>query len=340
MYAAGRIPGSFFRREGRPVRGRHPHLPPDRPSAAPDLQEGSAQRGPGRHHGDGARPRHPVRRPRDQRRVDVHSALRPAVLRPGRRRARRPHRRPVGRLPDATASSRTPSSTWSSRVACTETGDVAIMMVEAESTESTWDLVRSGKQAPTEEVVAGGLDAAKPFIKQLCDAQSELAKQAAKPVAEFPVFLDYRGRRVRSGRERCQHRAGPGADHRGQAGAREQDGRGQGLGHREGRRGLRGPREGARCCLPCPDQEARARPGAARQGPHRRPWAHRHPDAVRRDRRHPAGARLGAVRAWRDPDPGRHHPQHADAGAEARHALPGDHASLHAQLQLPAVLHR
>ncbi|GAB2750610.1 polyribonucleotide nucleotidyltransferase [Nocardioides pakistanensis] len=73
----------------------------------------------------------------------------------------------------------------------TETGDVAIMMVEAESTESTWDLVRSGKQAPTEEVVAGGLDAAKPFIKQLCDAQAELAKQAAKPVQEFPIFLDY-----------------------------------------------------------------------------------------------------------------------------------------------------
>ncbi|MGE5718637.1 MAG: polyribonucleotide nucleotidyltransferase [Nocardioidaceae bacterium] len=73
----------------------------------------------------------------------------------------------------------------------TETGDVAIMMVEAESTESTWDLVRSGKQAPTEEVVAGGLDAAKPFIKQLVDAQVELAKQAAKPVVDFPIFLDY-----------------------------------------------------------------------------------------------------------------------------------------------------
>ncbi len=73
----------------------------------------------------------------------------------------------------------------------TETGDVAIMMVEAESTESTWDLVRSGKQAPTEEVVAGGLEAAKVFIKQLCQAQSELAQVAAKPVAEFPVFLDY-----------------------------------------------------------------------------------------------------------------------------------------------------
>jgi len=73
----------------------------------------------------------------------------------------------------------------------TETGDVAIMMVEAEATENSWNLVRSGKQAPTEEVVAAGLDAAKPFIRQLCDAQSELAKQSAKPVQEFPVFLDY-----------------------------------------------------------------------------------------------------------------------------------------------------
>ncbi len=73
----------------------------------------------------------------------------------------------------------------------TDSGDVAIMMVEAESTESTWNLVRSGKQAPTEEVVAGGMDAAKPIIKQLVEAQAELAKQAAKPVQEFPVFLEF-----------------------------------------------------------------------------------------------------------------------------------------------------
>jgi polyribonucleotide nucleotidyltransferase len=73
----------------------------------------------------------------------------------------------------------------------TETGDVAIMMVEAEATEETVDLVHSGAQAPTEEAVAGGLDAAKPFIKQLIEAQQELAKQAAKPVEEFPVFLDF-----------------------------------------------------------------------------------------------------------------------------------------------------
>lgn len=73
----------------------------------------------------------------------------------------------------------------------TDTGDVAIMMVEAESTEKTWDLVQSGAQAPTEPIVAGGLDAAKPFIKQLVEAQAELAKQAARPVQDYPVFLDY-----------------------------------------------------------------------------------------------------------------------------------------------------
>src|SRR6478736_4053875 len=70
--------------------------------------------------------------------------------------------------------------------------DVAIMMVEAESTEQTWDLVKTqGKTAPTEEIVAEGLEASKTFIKQLCEAQAELASKAAKPVEEFPVFLDY-----------------------------------------------------------------------------------------------------------------------------------------------------
>ncbi|GAA8844627.1 polyribonucleotide nucleotidyltransferase [Helicobacter pylori] len=71
-------------------------------------------------------------------------------------------------------------------------GDVAIMMVEAESTESTWNLVKNeAKTAPTEEVVAEGLEASKTFIKVLCDAQAELAQQAAKPVEDFPIFLDY-----------------------------------------------------------------------------------------------------------------------------------------------------
>ncbi|WP_192754479.1 polyribonucleotide nucleotidyltransferase [Actinopolymorpha pittospori] len=72
-----------------------------------------------------------------------------------------------------------------------EDGDVAIMMVEAEATDQTWELVRDGAQAPTEEIVAEGLEAAKGFIKTLCDAQNELAGKAAKPTAEYPVFRDY-----------------------------------------------------------------------------------------------------------------------------------------------------
>jgi polyribonucleotide nucleotidyltransferase len=70
-------------------------------------------------------------------------------------------------------------------------GDVAIMMVEAEATAHTYNLVRDGATAPTEEVVAQGLEASKTFIKALCDAQVELAKVAAKPTADFPVFLEY-----------------------------------------------------------------------------------------------------------------------------------------------------
>ena len=70
-------------------------------------------------------------------------------------------------------------------------GDVAIMMVEAGSTEATWDLVKAGRTAPTEEVVGAGLEAAKPFIKVLCDAQAELAAQVNKGTYDFPVFKDY-----------------------------------------------------------------------------------------------------------------------------------------------------
>jgi len=70
-------------------------------------------------------------------------------------------------------------------------GDVAIMMVEAGGTDATWELVRAGKTAPNEEIVGEGLEAAKPFIKALCDAQSELAAKLPKETYDFPVFRDY-----------------------------------------------------------------------------------------------------------------------------------------------------
>ncbi|UYP20581.1 polyribonucleotide nucleotidyltransferase [Rhodococcus sp. Z13] len=72
-----------------------------------------------------------------------------------------------------------------------DTADVAIMMVEAEATENVIALVEGGAQAPTEAVVAEGLEAAKPFIARLCIAQQQLAAAAAKPTGEFPLFPAY-----------------------------------------------------------------------------------------------------------------------------------------------------
>ncbi|MFD0483253.1 polyribonucleotide nucleotidyltransferase [Kineococcus sp. GCM10028916] len=70
--------------------------------------------------------------------------------------------------------------------------DVAIMMVEAEATEGSWNLIKEqGATAPTEEIVAQGLEAAKPFIAELVRAQAEVAATAAKPTAAFPTFPDY-----------------------------------------------------------------------------------------------------------------------------------------------------
>lgn len=70
--------------------------------------------------------------------------------------------------------------------------DVAIAMIEAEAPEKSWNLIKGeGAQAPTEEVVAEGLEAAKPFIRALVEAQRELASKAAKETQVFPTFPDY-----------------------------------------------------------------------------------------------------------------------------------------------------
>ena len=69
--------------------------------------------------------------------------------------------------------------------------DVAIMMVEAEATEHSWDLIKGGAKKPDEAVVAAGLEAAKPFLAQLIKAQAEMAAQSAKEIADYPVFLPY-----------------------------------------------------------------------------------------------------------------------------------------------------
>ncbi len=190
MYAAGRIPGSFFRREGRPSEGA---------ILAARLTD---------------RPLRPcfVKGLRNEVQVVITvMALNPNVrfdvlaINAGSASttlAGLPFSGPVGGLRIALIGDQwvgfptveqMEQSTFEMAIAgrVLPDGDVAIMMVEAESTAATWDLVRSGRTAPTEEVVAAGLEAAKPFIKALCDAQAELAAMAPKPVSQFPVFLDY-----------------------------------------------------------------------------------------------------------------------------------------------------
>ena len=71
-------------------------------------------------------------------------------------------------------------------------GDIAVMMVEAEAPEGAWEMINGkGVSAPTEEIVAEGLEAAKPFIKVLCDSQSDLADRAAKAPVEIPRFVAF-----------------------------------------------------------------------------------------------------------------------------------------------------
>ncbi|GAA4483553.1 polyribonucleotide nucleotidyltransferase [Microbacterium panaciterrae] len=69
--------------------------------------------------------------------------------------------------------------------------DVAIMMVEAEATEGSWNLIKAGATKPSEDIVAQGLEAAKPFLKQLVEAQAQLAASSSKEPGVYPVFLPY-----------------------------------------------------------------------------------------------------------------------------------------------------
>ncbi len=189
MYAAGRIPGSFFRREGRPSEDAILTCRltdrPLRPSFAKGLRN------------------------------EVQVVITVMALDPGdlydvvainaasmsTQIAGVPFSGPIGATRVALIEGQwvafptheqLESAVFDMVVAGRIVGDdVAIMMVEAEATTSTMDLVAQGATAPTEEIVAQGLEASKAFIRVLCDAQSAVAAQAAKPTGEFPRYLDY-----------------------------------------------------------------------------------------------------------------------------------------------------
>jgi polyribonucleotide nucleotidyltransferase len=190
MYAVGRIPGSFFRREGRPSEGAILTCRlidrPLRPCFVKGLR-------------NEVQVVVTVMALNPNKTYDV-VAINAASL--STQLAGLPFTGPVGGVRVALIGDQwvgfpdvdqLESATFDMVVAgrVLADGDVAIMMVEAESTEQTWDLVRSGKTAPTEEIVAAGLDAAKPFIKSLCDAQAELAARFPKDAVTFPIFADY-----------------------------------------------------------------------------------------------------------------------------------------------------
>ncbi len=190
MYAAGRIPGSFFRREGRPSEDAILTCRLiDRP-LRPSFVKGLRNEVQVVETILALDPEHPY----DV--VAINAASMSTKL------SGLPFSGPIGATRMAHVD-----GTWVAFPTHTELeratfdmvvagrtlpdGDVAIMMVEAEATVNTVKLVAEGAQKPTEEVVAGGLEAAKPAIRELCRAQSELAAVAAKPVGEFPVFLEH-----------------------------------------------------------------------------------------------------------------------------------------------------
>ncbi|WP_017558664.1 polyribonucleotide nucleotidyltransferase [Nocardiopsis baichengensis] len=190
MYAAGRIPGSFFRREGRPSEDAiltcrlidRPLRPSFKHGLRNEIQVVETIMS--------LHPDHLY----DV--VAINAASMSTQL------AGLPFSGPIGGVRVALiegqwvafpAHSELANATFDMVVAgrVLDDGDVAIMMVEAESTPGTLKLVADGAVGPTEQTVAEGLEAAKPFIKVLCRAQQALAEQAAKPTGEFPIFLDY-----------------------------------------------------------------------------------------------------------------------------------------------------
>jgi polyribonucleotide nucleotidyltransferase len=192
MYAAGRIPGSFFRREGRPSTDAILTCRlTDRP-LRPSFVDGL----------------------RNEIQVvvtvmsldpnDLYDVVAINAASASTQLAGLPFSGPIGAVRVALID-----GTWvafptveqleqavfdmvvAGRVVGDDQNDIAIMMVEAEATDNVFELVAGGAQAPTEAVVAEGLEAAKPFIRVLCEAQQALADRAAKPTGEYPVFPDY-----------------------------------------------------------------------------------------------------------------------------------------------------
>jgi polyribonucleotide nucleotidyltransferase len=178
MYAAGRIPGSFFRREGRPtdlaILTCRLIDRPLRPSFADgyrnETQVVVTVMGVDGHN------------PYDVLAINGASA---ALMVSGI-----PFDGPIGAVRIAWSSEGrwVPHPTYEQSDNATfdlvvagrqlDDGDIAIMMVEAGGTEAAWQLYQDGTPYVTEEVIAGGLEAAKAWIRESIELQRQLLDAA------------------------------------------------------------------------------------------------------------------------------------------------------------------
>ena len=195
MYAAGKIPGSFFRREGRATdQAILTCRLIDRP-LRPSFPDGFRNE----IHVVGTIFGADQENPHDVLAINAASA---ALMLSGI-----PFDGPIGavRIAWSTEGTWLPHATYQEGDAsCFELvvagralsdapdAEIAIMMVEAGGTERSWQYYEAGAPKVTEEVLAEGLEAAKTWIRESIQLQRELVSKAgAKPTIAYELFVDY-----------------------------------------------------------------------------------------------------------------------------------------------------
>ncbi|MGO9335556.1 MAG: polyribonucleotide nucleotidyltransferase [Acidimicrobiales bacterium] len=195
MYAAGKIPGSFFRREGRASdQAILTCRLIDRP-LRPSFPEGFRNEV----HVVGTILGADQLNPHDVLAINASSA---ALMISGI-----PFEGPVGavRVAYSTDGSWLPHATYqegdsstfelvvAGRALSEEPGaDIAIVMVEAGGTEKAFEYFEQGAPLVTEDVIANGLEVAKTWIRESIELQRELVRKAgSKDAVDFVLFVDY-----------------------------------------------------------------------------------------------------------------------------------------------------
>ena len=190
MYAAGKIPGGFFRREGRQTeKAILACRLIDRP-LRPSFNDGFRCE---------TQIIATVLSVDNENEYDV-LALNAASL--GLQLAGVPLDSPVGAVrmsligdnwvPQAT-NSEIENSVFDMVIAgnLNENNEIDIVMVEAGATDTALEKIDAGSTTPTEDVVADGIDKSKEYILKLINAQAELVSQNEVPDIDWPLIEDY-----------------------------------------------------------------------------------------------------------------------------------------------------